>query len=70
MSAPTTTVRDTHDTVRDLERWREALHTRSANDTIRALMRLRARETIRSTRGIDRGRLTPFHEEDRGEERR
>ncbi len=70
MSALTTTVRVSPETVRELERFRETLHTRTADETIRALMRLKSREVLRATRGIDRGRLSPFREEDRGEDRR
>jgi hypothetical protein len=70
MSAPTTTVRVSSETVQELERFRDALHTRTADETIRALMRLKRREVLRLTRGIDRARLSAFNEEDRGEDRR
>lgn len=70
MSAATTTVRVSPETVRELERFRGAFHTRTADETIRALMHVRSREMLRLTRGIDRGRLTAFREEDRGEDPR
>jgi hypothetical protein len=70
MCAATTTVRVSPETVRELERFRGPLHTRTADETIRALMRLRSREMLRLTRGLDRGRLTDFREEDRGEDPR
>lgn len=70
MSAATTTVRVSVETVRELERFRGALHTRTADETIRALMRVKSREMLRKTRGVDRARLTPFREEDRGEDPR
>ncbi len=69
MSGLTTTVRVSPETVRELERFRASLHTRTADETIRALMRLMSREVLRATHGIDRGRLGPFREEDRGEDR-
>lgn len=70
MSALTTTVRVSPEAVRELERFRGALRTRTADETIRALMRMRSRELLRLTRGIDRARLIPFREDDRGEDPR
>lgn len=59
-----TSIRVSRSTLSELERFRKALRTRTADETIKSLMRLRRRELIARVYGSAR-LSTPFRETDR-----
>jgi len=67
--AGTTTVRVSKSTLRMLEQLRKKLSVKSLDDTIQALIRQRRMMLINRAFGLDRGRISAFTEEDRGEDR-
>jgi len=64
-----TTVRVSRDTLRMLEKFRDKLNVESLDEAIRTLILRHRKAVIDKMLGLDRGRLTPFTEEDRGEDR-
>ena len=64
-----TTVRVSRDTLRMLEKFRDKLNVESLDEAIRTLILRHRKAVIDRMFGLDRGRLTPFTEEDRGEDR-
>ncbi len=56
-------------TLSHLERLREELHARSLDETVRALIKSHRQRILAGAFGVDKGRLKPFREEDRGEDR-
>ena len=68
MSA-STTVKVSRTTLSELESIRAELEARSLDEAIKALIRRRRTEVLRGALGADKGRIRPFAEEDRGEER-
>lgn len=56
-------------TLRMLEQLRKKLSVKSLDDTIQALIRQRRMMLINRAFGLDRGRISAFTEEDRGEDR-
>jgi len=65
----TTTVRVSKGTLEMLERLRDKLKVGSLDETIQALIRQQRKILIESALGVDRGRIRPFNEGDRGEDR-
>ncbi|MEM2593498.1 MAG: VapB-type antitoxin [Candidatus Bathyarchaeia archaeon] len=65
----TTTVRVSKGTLRMLESLRKKLGAPTLDETIRLLIMQRRRQRLEEVFGIDRGRIKPFSEEDRGEDR-
>lgn len=65
MSAAVTTVRVTRETVEELGRFQVALKTRTADETIRALMRIKRKELVQQFYGSLKGKVSPFQESDR-----
>lgn len=64
-----TTVRVSRDTLEMLERLRDKLGARSLDEALRGLVTRQRRMMIDEAFGLDRGRVKPFTEEDRGEGR-
>jgi hypothetical protein len=65
MGGPTTTVRVSRETLDELERFQRILKTRTADETIRAIMRIKRKELVDRAYGGLRGRVSAFTEADR-----
>jgi hypothetical protein len=65
MSAAATTVRVSRETLDELGRFQRALKTRTADETIRAIMRIRRKELVDRAYGGLRGKVSAFTEADR-----
>jgi hypothetical protein len=57
-------------TLKELESLKEKLGAETLEDVIQHLLKERRRSIIRSAFGKDAGRISPFTEDDRGEDRR
>ena len=64
-----TTVRVSRSTLEMLERLRDKLNARSLDEAIQVLVMRQRKMVIDEVFGLDRGRVKPFAEEDRGEDR-
>lgn len=64
-----TTVKVSKSTVAELEKLREQLNVRSLDQAVRLLIRKHRMDALREALGADRGKIRPFTEEDRGEDR-
>jgi len=64
-----TTVKVSKTTLTQLEKLREQLNARSLDQIVRLLIKRHRVEALRAAFGADRGRIRPFTEEDRGEDR-
>lgn len=64
-----TTIRLSRETLNLLEQIRWRIGAKSLDETIRLLIRRQRKYLINQAFGIDRGRIQPFREEDRGEDR-
>lgn len=64
-----TTVRVSKTTLEMLERLREKFKVGSLDEAIQALIRQQRKAAIGRAFGLDKGRIKPFTEEDRGEDR-
>jgi len=67
--ASDTTVKVSRDTLSNLERLREEMKARSIDETVRALIKSHRRKILAGAFGADKGRVRPFADEDRGEDR-
>jgi hypothetical protein len=65
----TTTIRVSKKTAEALENIKENLKAKNLDDTIQSLIKQRRKASLEQMRGIDRGKLKPFSEADRGEDR-
>lgn len=65
----TTTIRVSKNTVEILEKLRNKLKKRSLDETLRALIMRQRKMLINQAFGLDKNRIKPFTEEDRGEDR-
>lgn len=65
-----TTMRLSKRTLKELENLKERLHADTLEDVILHLLKEQRRRVIRSIFGKDVGKVSPFTEEDRGEDRR
>jgi hypothetical protein len=65
----TTTIRVSKKTAEALENIRENLKAESLDDAIQSLIKKQRKAILDKTFGIDRNKITPFSEEDRGEDR-
>lgn len=65
MNASATTVRVSRDTLSELERFQKALRTKTADETIREVLKLQRATVIGRLSGSLRGRVTRFAEADR-----
>ena len=64
-----TTVRVSRNTLEMLERLRERMKAGTLDEAIKLLIVRQRKITIVQAFGLDRGRIKPFSEEDRGEDR-
>jgi hypothetical protein len=62
-------VKVSRDTLSNLERLREEMKARSIDETVRALIKSHRRKILAGAFGADKGRVRPFADEDRGEDR-
>jgi len=67
--ASDTTVKISRDTLSNLERLREEMKARSIDETVMALIKSHRRKILATVFGADKGRVRPFTDEDRGEDR-
>lgn len=65
-----TTVKVSKQTARKLSSLQRSLKTGSLDETVDLLVTQHRKELIKEAFGADRGRIKPFSEEDRGEDRR
>jgi len=65
----TVTIRVKKETLSFLKDIKEQISARSIDDVILYLIRFRRESVLKEIFGIDKGRLTPFTEEDRLEDR-
>ncbi|MEM2598797.1 MAG: ribbon-helix-helix protein, CopG family [Thermoproteota archaeon] len=63
------TIKVSRSTLEELEALREALKAKSVEEVIRRFLLERRRRMLEEVFGIDKGRIKPFTEEDRGEDR-
>ena len=64
-----TTVKISRDTLSNLGRLREEMKARSIDETVMALIKSHRKRTLAGVFGADKGRVRPFTDEDRGEDR-
>lgn len=64
-----TTVRVSRITLQMLERLREKMKVESLDEAIRLLVMQQRKRIVDEAFGVDKGRVKPFSEEDRGEDR-
>ncbi len=64
-----TTMRVSKRTLKELESLKEKLGAGTLEDAIQYLLREQRKRVIKSVFGKDAGRISPFTEEDRGEDR-
>ncbi len=67
--AADTTVKISRDTLSNLERLKEEMKARSIDETVMALIKSHRRKILAGVFGVDKGRVKPFTDEDRGEDR-
>jgi len=65
----TTTIRVSKKTAEALERLREKLNAESLDEAIQSLVKKQRKTTLEKAFSIDSGRIKPFTEGDRGEDR-
>lgn len=65
----TTTVRVSKTTLEMLEKLRDKMKARTLDEAIRLFIAGERKMKIDETFGLDKGRIKPFSEEDRGEDR-
>ncbi|MGP8070757.1 MAG: VapB-type antitoxin [Candidatus Bathyarchaeia archaeon] len=67
--ASATTVKVSRTTLLELEKLRDKINARSLDDAISRLIKKHRQEILREAFGSDRGKIKPFTEADRGEDR-
>ena len=65
----TTTIRVSKKTAETLENLREKLGAESLDETIQSLVRKQRKAVLEKSFGLDKNRIKPFTETDRGEDR-
>lgn len=65
----TTTIRVSKETAEALEHLREKLNAESLDEAIRLLVKRQRKNILEKAFSVDRDRIKPFSEEDRGEDR-
>jgi predicted RNA binding protein with dsRBD fold (UPF0201 family) len=65
----TTTIRVSKSTLKMLERLRQKLRAQTLDETIRLFITWQRRQKLDEAFGVDKGKIKPFSEEDRGEDR-
>ncbi|MBC7130453.1 VapB-type antitoxin [Candidatus Bathyarchaeota archaeon] len=69
MGETSTTIRVSKSTLKMLERLRRKLGARTLDETIRLFIAQQRKQRLTEVFGIDKGKIKPFTEEDRGEDR-
>ncbi len=69
MCAQATTIKVSRGTLAKLDALKKELGAASYDEVIKTLIREYRRRLIEESFGIDRGKVSPFTEEDRGEDR-
>jgi hypothetical protein len=64
-----TTVKVSKNTLTELEKLRDQINARSLDEAIVALIRRHRIDALRAALGVDKGKVRPFTEADRGEDR-
>jgi len=64
-----TTIRVSKSTLKMLERLRRKLGTQTLDETIKLFITQQRKQRLTEVFGIDKGKIKPFREEDRGEDR-
>ena len=64
-----TTVRISRSTLEMLERFKERFKAESLDETIQALIKQQRKTLLDNAFGLDKNRISPFSEDDRGENR-
>ena len=64
-----TTIRVSKSTLKMLERLRRKLGTQTLDETIKLFITQQRKQRLTEVFGIDKGKIKPFTEEDRGEDR-
>jgi len=64
-----TTIRVSRETLNELEHLRRKSRAKSLEDVIKMLVKEYRRQLIDDAFGLDRGKISSFKEEDRGEDR-
>lgn len=65
-----TTVKVSKQTARKLSSLQKSLKTDSLDETVDMLVRQHRKDLLKKAFGADKGRIKPFGEEDRGQDRR
>ena len=65
----TTTVKVSRTTLIELEKLRQQLRAHSLDDAISSLIKRHRLQVLQGSLGVDRGKVKPFIEKDRGEDR-
>jgi Flp pilus assembly CpaE family ATPase len=65
----TTTIRVSKSTLKMLERLRQKLQAPTLDEAIRLFIKMQRKKRLEEAFGIDDGKIKPFSEEDRGEDR-
>jgi len=65
----TTTIRVSKKTAETLENLREKLGAESLDETIQSLVKRQRKAVLEKSFGLDKNRIKPFTERDRGEDR-
>ncbi|MCS7124787.1 MAG: VapB-type antitoxin [Candidatus Bathyarchaeota archaeon] len=63
----TTTIRVSKSTLKMLEKLRQKLGVQTLDETIRLFIAQQRRQRLSEVFGVDKGKIKPFTEEDRGE---
>ncbi|MEM2394473.1 MAG: VapB-type antitoxin [Candidatus Bathyarchaeia archaeon] len=63
----TTTIRVSKNTLKMLEKLRKKLGAQTLDETIRLFITQQRKQRLSEAFGVDRGKIKPFTEEDRGE---
>ncbi|MEM2940667.1 MAG: ribbon-helix-helix protein, CopG family [Thermoproteota archaeon] len=63
------TIKVSRSTLAELEALREAMEAKSVEEVIRRFLVERRQRLLEEVFGVDKGRIKPFTEEDRGEDR-
>ncbi len=69
MASPDKTVKISRETLSHLERLRDEMKAASIDETVKALIKSHRRRILAGAFGADKGRIKPFDERDRGEDR-
>ena len=65
----TTTIRVSKGTLKMLEKLRQKLQAKTLDEAIRLFITWQRIKKLEETFGVDKGKIRPFSEEDRGEDR-